>query len=76
MLCLKELCCANTEITRVSVALDLPEFQWNQPGPRVYTDFLRSFFDKQSSFICYNGKKNIFLLHTEMYRHAHSYANF
>lgn len=43
MLCLKKLCPVNTEITRISVALDLPEFQWNQLEPRVYIDFSEVF---------------------------------
>lgn len=43
MLCLKELCRVNTEITRISVALDLPAFQWNQLEPRIYTDFSEIF---------------------------------
>lgn len=43
MLCLKELCPVNTEITRIPVALDLPEFQWNQLEPREYIYFSEIF---------------------------------
>lgn len=53
-MCLKELYPVNTENIRISVALDLPEFQWNQIEARIYIYFfffLRSFLDKQSSFI-------------------------
>lgn len=69
------LCPVNTEITRISVALDLPEFQWNQLELRVYIDFSEIFSQQTELFPLIKWKK-IFFLHIEMYRDAHSYANF
>lgn len=62
-------------MTVISVDLDLPEFQWNQLEPRVYSDFSEIFPQKRETLSFAIKKKYFFIAHTDVHRHAHLHTD-